>query len=51
MSQTHDHSHALTSFNRAFAIGITLNIIFVAIERFTAGASTCWRCWPTPGTT
>jgi len=27
----HNHSHA-TNYNRAFAIGITLNIIFVLIE-------------------
>ena len=31
---THDHSHAPANFNRAFAIGIALNIIFVAIEAF-----------------
>lgn len=30
----HDHDHAPASFNRAFAIGIGLNIIFVAIEAF-----------------
>ena len=36
MSDTHDHahSHAPANFNRAFAIGIALNIIFVAIEAF-----------------
>ena len=28
----HSHSHAPASFNRAFAIGIALNIAFVAIE-------------------
>lgn len=31
---SHDHDHAPASFNRAFAIGIGLNIIFVAIEAF-----------------
>ncbi len=34
MSAGHDHSHAPESFNRAFAIGIGLNIAFVAIEAF-----------------
>ena len=29
-----DHSHAPANFNRAFAIGIALNIVFVAIESF-----------------
>ena len=31
---THHHHHAPASFDRAFAIGITLNIAFVAIEAF-----------------
>lgn len=30
----HDHGHAPVNFNRAFAIGIVLNIVFVAIEAF-----------------
>ncbi|MDO9164685.1 MAG: cation diffusion facilitator family transporter [Rhodoferax sp.] len=30
----HDHNHAPASFNRAFALGIGLNIVFVAIEAF-----------------
>jgi cobalt-zinc-cadmium efflux system protein len=30
----HDHDHTPTNFNRAFAIGIVLNIVFVAIEAF-----------------
>jgi cobalt-zinc-cadmium efflux system protein len=30
----HGHSHAPANFNRAFAIGIALNIGFVAIEAF-----------------
>lgn len=34
MSAGHDHSHAPANFNRAFAIGIALNAIFVAIESF-----------------
>ncbi|QTN29412.1 cation transporter [Rhodoferax sp. AJA081-3] len=36
MSDTHDHghSHAPASYNRAFAIGIALNIAFVVIEAF-----------------
>lgn len=34
MSDTHHHDHAPTSFGRAFAIGITLNIGFVLIEAF-----------------
>lgn len=32
MSADHDHSHAPASFNAAFAIGIGLNMAFVAIE-------------------
>jgi cobalt-zinc-cadmium efflux system protein len=31
---THDHSHAPANFNRAFAIGIALNVLFVGIESF-----------------
>ncbi len=34
MSSEHTHSHAPTNFNRAFAIGISLNLFFVAIEAF-----------------
>ena len=34
MNAEHDHSHAPANFNRAFAIGIGLNIVFVAIEGF-----------------
>lgn len=34
MSAGHEHSHAPASFNRAFAIGIVLNLAFVAIEAF-----------------
>lgn len=34
MSETHDHSHAPANFNRAFAVGIALNLAFVAIEAF-----------------
>ncbi|OPF64804.1 cation diffusion facilitator family transporter [Hydrogenophaga sp. H7] len=34
MSAGHDHSHAPANFNKAFAIGIGLNIAFVAIEAF-----------------
>ena len=30
----HGHSHAPAGFNRAFAIGIVLNLVFVAIEAF-----------------
>lgn len=29
---SHDHNHAATSHNRAFAIGIALNLTFVALE-------------------
>ena len=28
----HDHEHEPTNYNRAFAIGVSLNVIFVAIE-------------------
>ena len=34
MSGSHDHGLAPASFNSAFAIGIALNIVFVAIEAF-----------------
>ncbi len=34
MSAGHDHNHAPANFDRAFAIGIALNIAFVAIEAF-----------------
>jgi len=34
MSAGHDHSHAPANFNKAFAIGIGLNLAFVAIESF-----------------
>ncbi|QHE85315.1 cation diffusion facilitator family transporter [Hydrogenophaga sp. BPS33] len=34
MNETHDHSHAPANFNRAFAIGVVLNLAFVAIEAF-----------------
>lgn len=34
MSAAHEHSHAPRNFNRAFAIGIGLNIAFVAVESF-----------------
>jgi len=34
MSASHDHNHAPANFNAAFAIGIGLNIAFVAIEAF-----------------
>ena len=34
MSTGHDHHHAPTSFDRAFAIGIALNLAFVGIEAF-----------------
>ena len=34
MSADHDHGHAPANFSRAFAIGIVLNIVFVAIEAF-----------------
>lgn len=29
---SHDHNHQITNYNFAFAVGITLNMIFVAIE-------------------
>lgn len=34
MSAGHDHSHASTSFDKAFAIGIALNLAFVGVEAF-----------------
>ena len=29
---SHDHSHHISHYNRAFAIGVLLNLIFVVIE-------------------
>jgi cobalt-zinc-cadmium efflux system protein len=34
MSVGHEHSHAPVGFNRAFALGIGLNIAFIAVEAF-----------------
>lgn len=34
MNNGHDHDHAPASFGRAFAIGISLNVSYVAIEAF-----------------
>lgn len=34
MSAEHDRTHAPLSFNSAFAIGIVLNMVFVAVESF-----------------
>ena len=38
---SHDHNHQIINYNRAFAIGVILNLIFVAIEAgygFAAGS-------------
>jgi cobalt-zinc-cadmium efflux system protein len=35
----HTHSHSFTSLNRAFTVGITVNVLFVAVE-FAAGLCT-----------
>jgi len=38
---SHDHNHQISNYNRAFAIGVMLNVIFVAIEAgygFAAGS-------------
>lgn len=32
MNMPHDHNHQISNYNRAFAIGVMLNVIFVAIE-------------------
>ena len=34
MSEHHDHAHTPANFDRAFAIGIALNLAFVGIESF-----------------
>lgn len=34
MSAAHEHHHAPANFNRAFGVGIALNILFVAVEAF-----------------
>jgi len=34
MSHDHSHHHQINNYNRSFAIGITLNVIFVIIEVF-----------------
>ena len=41
MNMAHNHSHQVSNYNRAFAIGVMLNVIFVAIESgygFAAGS-------------
>ena len=41
MNMSHDHNHQMTNYNRAFAIGVMLNVIFVVIETrcgITAGS-------------
>jgi cobalt-zinc-cadmium efflux system protein len=30
----HDHHHAIPDYNRAFAVGVTLNVVFVVVEVF-----------------
>lgn len=30
----HDHAHGTTNYNRAFAIGVALNVVFVVVEVF-----------------
>jgi cobalt-zinc-cadmium efflux system protein len=32
INMSHDHNHQIGKYNRAFAIGVVLNVIFVAIE-------------------
>lgn len=32
MSHNHSHSHSIGNYNRAFAIGVSLNVVFVVIE-------------------
>jgi len=32
MSHHHDHSHSAPNFNRAFAVGVTLNVIYVLVQ-------------------
>jgi len=32
MNMSHDHNHQISNYNRAFAIGVMLNVIFVVIE-------------------
>ena len=32
MNMSHDHNHQINNYHRAFAIGVLLNVIFVAIE-------------------
>jgi cobalt-zinc-cadmium efflux system protein len=29
---THEHAHGATNYNRAFAVGVALNVLFVAVE-------------------
>jgi cobalt-zinc-cadmium efflux system protein len=41
MKMSHDHNHQINNYHRAFAIGVLLNVIFVAIEAgygFMAGS-------------
>lgn len=47
----HGHHHGPASYDRAFAIGIALNIGFVLVEAFYGWMPVPSRCWPTPATT
>ena len=44
----HHHEHTVTSLNKAFILGIALNVAFVVVE-FAVGLS--YGCCPMPGTT
>lgn len=47
----HEHNHQLTSFNKAFIIGITLNIAFVIVEFGVGFIIILWDCFLMPGIT
>ena len=45
------HSHAPANFGRAFAIGVGLNLVFVAVEAAWGLRGTLWLSWRTPAIT
>ena len=45
----HEHSHRLTSLNKAFIIGIALNITFVIVEFGVGFIIILWGFFPMPG--
>lgn len=47
----HEHVHELTSLNKSFIIGITLNICLSSLSSASVSIMILWGCFPMPGTT